>query len=74
MSYMKLWHLLLDRGINKAALMRMAGISTTSLSKLTRGDNIYTNILVKVCTALNYQPGDIMELIADKPTNMEVKS
>jgi DNA-binding Xre family transcriptional regulator len=64
---MKLWHLLLDKGINKTALMKATGISTTSMAKLSKGENCYTDILVKVCTVLKCQPGDIMELIPDDP-------
>jgi DNA-binding Xre family transcriptional regulator len=64
---MKLWHLLLDRGINKTALMKATGIGTTSMAKLSKGENCYTDILVKVCAVLNCQPGDIMELVADEP-------
>jgi DNA-binding Xre family transcriptional regulator len=52
--------------MNKSALQRAAGISTTSMAKLSRGENLYTEILVKVCTALKCQPGDIVELVCDE--------
>ena len=45
-SYKKLWHLLIDRGLNKQDLRRMTGISTASIAKLGKGENITTDILV----------------------------
>ena len=62
-SYKKLWHLLIDRGLNKQDLRRMTGISTTSVAKLGKGDNITTDILVKICEALNCDITEIMELV-----------
>jgi DNA-binding Xre family transcriptional regulator len=67
MSYIKLWHLLLDKRINKTSLMKTKGISATSMAKLSKGENRYTGLLVKVCSALNCPPGDIMELGPDEP-------
>lgn len=62
-SYKKLWHLLIDRGLNKQDLRRMTGISTASIAKLGKGDNITTDILVKICEALNCDITEIMELV-----------
>ena len=62
-SYKKLWHLLIDRGLNKQDLRRMTGISTASVAKLGKGDNITTDILVKICEALNCDITEIMELV-----------
>jgi len=62
-SYKKLWHLLIDRGLNKQDLRRMTGISTASVAKLGKGDNITTDILVKICEALNCDVTEIMELV-----------
>ena len=62
-SYKKLWHLLIDRGLNKQALRRMTGISTASIAKLGKGENITTDILVKICEALDCDVTDIMELV-----------
>ena len=62
-SYKKLWHLLIDRGLNKQDLRRMTGISTASIAKLGKGDNITTDILVKICEALGCDITEIMELI-----------
>lgn len=62
-SYKKLWHLLIDRVLNKQDLRRMTGISTASIAKLGKGENITTDILVKICEALDCDVTDIMELV-----------
>ncbi len=61
-SYNKLWHLMLDKEMNKADLKRATGISTASIAKLGKGENVTTDILVKICEALNCELHDIMEL------------
>jgi DNA-binding Xre family transcriptional regulator len=60
-SYKKLWHLLIDRNMNKGDLQKAAGISTTSIAKLSKGENLQTEILVKICAALDCDTSDIME-------------
>ena len=64
-SYKKLWKLLIDRDMKKKDLMAIANISATSISKLNRGENIQTDILVKICNALRCDVADIMEIILD---------
>ena len=61
-SYNKLWHLLLDKKMNKQDLRRATGISTASIAKLGKGENITTDILIKICTALDCELHEIMEL------------
>lgn len=62
-SYNKLWKLLIDKGLNKQQLIKLSGISTTSVSKLKKGQNITTDVLCKICQALDCDFGDIMEFI-----------
>lgn len=62
-SYKKLWKLLIDLDMRKKDLLAAAGISQSSLSKLRRNENVNMDILVKVCTALNCDIGDIMEIV-----------
>ena len=62
-SCKKFWHLLIDRGLNKQDLRRMTGVSTASIAKLGKGENITTDILVKICEALDCDVTDIMELV-----------
>lgn len=64
-SYTKLWHILVDRHMTKEELRKAAGISTTSLSKLTKGDLLTTKVLKKICDALNCEIVDIMEISED---------
>lgn len=61
-SYNKLWHLMLDKKMNKQDLKRATGISTASIAKLAKGENITTDILVKICKALDCELEDIMQL------------
>lgn len=65
-SYNKLWKLLIDRGINKKALREMSGISATSVAKLGKGGNVNTDVLLRICDALNCDVGDIMEFIREE--------
>jgi len=62
-SYNKLWKLLIDKGINKKELIRLTGISSSSIAKLTKGENVTTDILCKICEALNCDFKDIMEYL-----------
>lgn len=61
LSYNKLWKLLIDLNIRKNDLAKMAGVSTSTLSKLTNGENVNTNILEKICNALHCDICDIVE-------------
>ena len=62
-SYKKLWKLLIDRDLKKKDLEEMAGVSHYVMNKLTHGDNVTTDVLFKVCKALNCTVDDIMEMI-----------
>lgn len=64
-SYNKLWKLLIDKNMNKMELKEAAGISAASIAKLGKGENITTDVLLKVCKALNVHLEDIMETIDD---------
>lgn len=67
-SYKKLWKILIDLDMKKKDLQAKAGISPSSISKLSKNEKVSMGVLIKVCTALNVDFGDIMELvpIADK--------
>lgn len=62
-SYNKLWKLLIDRKMSKADLRRAAGIAPNTMTKLNRDEEVSLSVLVKICTALNANIGDIMDLI-----------
>lgn len=65
-SYNKLWKLLIDKGMNKQELKKLSGVSTTSIAKLGKGENITTDVLLKICKALNCDVADIMEVTPHK--------
>lgn len=64
-SYNKLWKLLIDKNLNKKELISLTGISSSSIAKLTKGQNVTTDVLCKICKALNCDFKDIMEYIPD---------
>jgi len=65
-SYNKLWHLMLDKKMNRQDLKKATGISTASIAKLNKGENITTDILVKICVALDCDITEIMELVENE--------
>lgn len=65
-SYKKLWKLLIDKDMKKKDLESQAGISNYTTRKLTRGDNVTTDVLVKICRALDCTMDDIMEIIPEQ--------
>lgn len=65
-SYNKLWKLLIDRKMNKKDLRIKAGVSTAVIAKMGKGENLTTDILLKVCKALNCDICDIMEIEKEK--------
>lgn len=64
-SYNKLWKLLIDKNLNKQKLREMSGISSASIAKLGKGENITTDVLLRICTALGCDISDIMEVVED---------
>ena len=52
-SYNKLWKKLIDMNMNKSDLREKAGISASSIAKLGKGENITTDVLIKICEALD---------------------
>lgn len=63
--YKKLWKLLIDRDLRKKDLCGMAGISSASMAKLGKNENVNTDILVRICSALGCDTSDIMEIEPD---------
>jgi len=61
--YNKLWKLLIDKNMNKKDLRLAAGISTTTIAKLGKGENLTTDILIKICKVLDCDISDICEII-----------
>jgi DNA-binding Xre family transcriptional regulator len=65
-SYKKLWHVLLDKDLKKKDLVAMAGVSTYTVNKLNKGENVTTDVLQKICRALDCGIADIMEMVPDE--------
>lgn len=68
-SYKKLWKLLIDKDMMKKDLQRLAGVSSASITKLGKNENVNTEILQKICTALECDISDIMEMVPDESSN-----
>lgn len=62
-SYDKLWHILLDRHMTKETLRKECGISSNTIAKLGKGQNVTTDVLVRICKVLDCDISDVMELI-----------
>lgn len=72
-SYNKLWKMLIDKEMKKSDLRDKAGISSASIAKLGKGDNITTDVLIKICEAMGCHLEDIMETVDDQPAAEEKK-
>ena len=70
-SYKKLWKLLIDKDMKKKDLLATAGISWASVTKLSKGETVSMEVLMKICKALYCNIGDIMDLIPEEEVNSE---
>ncbi|MDY6086253.1 helix-turn-helix domain-containing protein [Peptoniphilaceae bacterium SGI.137] len=73
MSYKKLWKLLIDRDMKKTDLRTGAGISSSSLAKLSKDENVTTDVLLRICNSLDVDLNDIAETVPEGETVLEVK-
>ena len=64
-SYKKLWKMLIDRDMKKTDLRKTAGISSSSLAKLGKDENVTTDVLLRICESLNVNLNDIAETVLD---------
>ena len=62
-SYKKLWKLLIDKDIKKKDLIERAKISPATVTKMGKNGHVTTEVLLKICTALECQGDDIMEIV-----------
>ena len=69
--YNKLWKLLIDKDMKKKDLLATAGISWASITKLSKGETVSMEVLMKICKALDCNIGDIMDLIPEEETSSE---
>ncbi len=64
-SYNKLWKILIDKNMKRKDLQEAANVSSASIAKLGKGENISTDILLRICEALDCTIEDILETIKD---------
>lgn len=64
-SYRPLWVILAEREMTKKDLRELSGISTASIAKLGKGENLTTDVLLKICEALNCNINEIVETVPD---------
>ena len=65
-SYKKLWKLLIDKDMTAVDLRQATGIAPNTMTKLRRDEEVSMTVLVKICTALNANIGDIIDLVPDQ--------
>jgi len=62
-SYNPLWKMLIDRGLQKQELQQMSDVSPASIAKMGRCENVTTDVLLRICEALDCNVEDIMERV-----------
>lgn len=65
-SYKKLWKLLIDKDMTAVELRQKTGIAPNTMTKLRKDEEVSLSVLVKICTVLNVNIGDIMDLIPEE--------
>ena len=65
-SYKKLWVLLIQKDISKATLRKDVGLSTGTMSKLNKGEEVALTFLMRLCDYLDCDIGDICEVLRDE--------
>ena len=65
-TYRKLWALLEQRNLTKRDLIRLSGISYTTVRNMEKGSNVNLDILRKICEALHVGLGDVVEFVEER--------
>lgn len=65
-SYKKLWVLLIQKDISKVTLRKDVGLSTGTMSKLNKGEEVALTVLMRLCDYLDCDIGDICEVLRDE--------
>jgi DNA-binding Xre family transcriptional regulator len=61
-SYKRLWKLLIDKSMKKKDLCTVAGISPATVTKMGKNGHVTTEVLVKICAALDCKVEEIIEI------------
>jgi DNA-binding Xre family transcriptional regulator len=65
-SYKKLWKLMIDKDMTAVELREKTGIAPNTMTKLRRDEEVSMAVLIKICTALDANIGDIMDLLPEE--------
>jgi len=65
-KFYKLLDVLNKRNLSKGDLKKLAGISSVTMARISKGDSITTEVLNRICAALDIQPGELMEYVPDE--------
>jgi len=64
-SYEKLWHVLINRHMTREMLRKECKISSNTIAKLGKGQNVTTDVILRICVYLDCNLEDIMEIVKD---------
>ena len=70
-NYNPLWHLLIEKGMKKKDLRELTGLSTNTIAKLGKNQDVSTSIVAKICTALGCNVEDVMEFVQDESNEVQ---
>lgn len=73
-SYKRLWKLLIDRDMQKKDLREKANLATNVIAKMGKDQNVSTEVLSKICTVLDCELDDIIEIIPDKNNETDINT
>ena len=62
-TYKKLWHLLIEKDMTRQELRRLTGVSSSTIAKIKKNENVNTDVLLKICEVLFCNFGDIMDAV-----------
>ena len=65
-SYNKLWKLLIDKNMTKSELTKAIGISSSTMAKMGKNENVSLEVIDKICALLECNINDILEYVSDR--------
>lgn len=65
-SYKKLWKILVDKDMSKSDLHKASGLSSSTMTKLRKSQDVSMEALRKICTVLDCNIGDIVEFVKEE--------
>ncbi len=64
-SYNRLFKLLIDKGLKKTELAKLAGLTPGTLAKLSKNETVSMESLIKICTTLKCSFDDVVEIVGE---------